>query len=90
MKAEGVVLKAGDRVLVETPGGGGYGHPYKRAIRLVSKDLSEGLSTRKQSAMQHGVIFEKDSLDYDSPRTFQLRSTAIALAEIENLMDEGE
>ena len=88
-KAEGIVLKAGDRVLVDTPGGGGYGHPYKRAIRLVSKDLSEGLSTRKQSAMQHGVIFEKDSLDYDSPRTFQLRSTAIALAEIENLMDEG-
>lgn len=36
-----VPLKKGDVVIVETPGGGGYGPPEKRAVRDIKKDLRE-------------------------------------------------
>ena len=90
LKVEGVVLEAGDRVVVETPGGGGYGHPYERAIRLVTRDVAEGALTRGEAAVQHGVIFFEDSLDYDSPKTFQLRSYPLSVADIEGILDELE
>ncbi len=90
LKSEGVMLGAGDRVRVETPGGGGYGHPYERAIRLVTRDVAEGALTRREAAVQHGVIFFEGSLDYDSPKTFQLRSYPLSVADIEGILDELE
>ena len=37
------VVPAGDRVIVETPGGGGYGESHKRDPQLVAADLRNGL-----------------------------------------------
>ena len=37
-KISGVALKAGDRVLVETPGGGGYGPPAERSAEARERD----------------------------------------------------
>lgn len=88
MKAEGVILRAGDRVRIDTPGGGGYGHPYERAIRLVTRDVEDGLLTRREAAVQHGVILYQDSLDYDSPKTFQLRNYPLAVADIEGMLED--
>ncbi len=36
------VLRAGDRVTVETAGGGGYGDPRRRASQLVEADIADG------------------------------------------------
>ena len=35
-------LRTGDRVVVETPGGGGYGDPGKRDRKLVEEDVANG------------------------------------------------
>jgi N-methylhydantoinase B len=40
-----VVLKAGERLEVETPGGGGWGRTSDRSGELVERDLAEGLIT---------------------------------------------
>jgi N-methylhydantoinase B len=37
------IVPAGDRLVVETPGGGGLGEPSKRDAALVARDLREGL-----------------------------------------------
>jgi N-methylhydantoinase B len=41
-KGEGYVLKAGDYLAVDTPGGGGYGNPEDRAPELIERDRRAG------------------------------------------------
>jgi N-methylhydantoinase B len=41
-KAQDIVLQAGDRVRVRTPGGGGYGAPERRDPALVAEDVRLG------------------------------------------------
>lgn len=44
-KEQDIPLKAGDRVRVGTPGGGGYGDPRKRDRALVRRDVALGYYT---------------------------------------------
>ncbi|MDM0005845.1 hydantoinase B/oxoprolinase family protein [Variovorax sp. J22G73] len=44
------IVPAGDRLVVETPGGGGLGEPSKRDPALVARDLREGLVSAEASA----------------------------------------
>lgn len=43
-------LRAGDRLVIETAGGGGYGDPLKRDHALVARDLADGLIDARQAA----------------------------------------
>ncbi|MFN6004697.1 MAG: hydantoinase B/oxoprolinase family protein, partial [Paracoccaceae bacterium] len=49
-KAQDIALKAGDRVRVRTPGGGGYGPPAARDPALVAEDLRLGKYTAADAA----------------------------------------
>ena len=42
------VLKAGDRVLVRTPGGGGYGRAKQRNPKLAARDRERGYVSAKK------------------------------------------
>ena len=44
-KMIGIRLKKGERVRLETPGGGGYGAPSARAASARDKDLALGYVT---------------------------------------------
>lgn len=91
MKEEARLLESGDRVRIETAGGGGYGHPYERAIRLLSEEVSAGVLTRRAAALDHGVLFRSErELAYDSAATFKLRSYRLTAADVESLLDEVE
>ncbi|HCR16151.1 MAG TPA: hypothetical protein DIU35_01600, partial [Candidatus Latescibacteria bacterium] len=71
--------------------GGGYGHPFERAIRLVSRDVRSGHLSCRDAAMRHGVLFEtEDARDYDSAKTFKLRSYRLTAADVEGILDEIE
>lgn len=48
-KAQDIPLKAGDRVRVRTPGGGGYGRPEERHPRAVAEDVRLGRYEREQA-----------------------------------------
>ena len=42
-KVVGVRLSKGQRLRLETPGGGGFGEPAERDPRLVTQDIRRGL-----------------------------------------------
>ncbi len=48
-KDQGLHLRAGDRVEVMTPGGGGYGDPRNRDPELVARDVRRGYYTADQA-----------------------------------------
>ena len=90
-RLQGVTLAAGDRVRIRTAGGGGCGHPYERAIRLLSEDVVSGRLSRKEAAKQHGVVFTSpDARDYDSAKTFKLRSYRLTASDVDDFLDEIE
>jgi N-methylhydantoinase B len=88
---QNIKLAAGDRVRLHTAGGGGYGHPYERAIRLISDDVVSGRLTRKSAAKEHGVVYtSSDARDYDSAKTFKLRSYRLTSSDVDDYLDEIE
>ncbi len=48
-KMVGIALKRGDRVRLETPGGGGFGHEENRQNQAQMRDLDNGYTTQEQS-----------------------------------------
>jgi N-methylhydantoinase B len=54
-KEQDIPLKAGDRVAVGTPGGGGYGDPAQRDPALVRRDVAMGYYTPEQAARMFGA-----------------------------------
>jgi N-methylhydantoinase B len=73
-KEQDVALAAGDRVRVETPGGGGYGSPLKRDVEAVLKDVALGYYTRDQAESLFGVAIDVATDAYNAERTAELRS----------------
>jgi N-methylhydantoinase B len=53
-KEQDISLKAGDRVRVETPGGGGYGDPRERNPDEVRRDIALGYYTAEQALALFG------------------------------------
>jgi N-methylhydantoinase B len=51
---------AGDRICVETGGGGGYGPPERRALDLIQRDLEAGYITAQAAARDYGVTIGND------------------------------
>lgn len=59
MKVKGFqVIPAGDRLIVEMPGGGGYGDPFARDPALVARDLRYGLIEAAQAEAEYGVVLD--------------------------------
>ncbi len=48
------VVAAGDSLIVELPGGGGFGDPLKRQRRLVETDLAAGLISSDRARADYG------------------------------------
>lgn len=57
-KAEGCDLRAGDVVIVETGGGGGYGAPQERAKESIERDLRRGYITPEAASRDYGMTVE--------------------------------
>ena len=49
-KDQDIVVRAGDRIEVLTPGGGGYGSPVRRDPAAVARDLARGYYTAAEAA----------------------------------------
>lgn len=61
-KFTNVRLRAGDRVRLVSPSGGGYGDPYARAVADVQADVREGFVSVKSARERYGVIFASDGV----------------------------
>lgn len=53
-KDQDIPLKAGDRVEVMTPGGGGYGRAWERDSALIARDVRRGYYTPDEAARLFG------------------------------------
>lgn len=53
-KEQDIPLQAGDRVQVNTPGGGGYGDPLQRDRALVAHDVAMGYYTADEARARFG------------------------------------
>uniref|UniRef100_UPI0013D3C785 hypothetical protein n=1 Tax=Klebsiella pneumoniae TaxID=573 RepID=UPI0013D3C785 len=51
-----IALKAGDRVRVGTPVGGGYGDPHERDPKQVAEDVRLGYYTAEQAGEMFGFV----------------------------------
>lgn len=49
-----VVLRPGDRIVSQIPGGGGYGDPRERSREAVARDLRDGLISAEQARNVYG------------------------------------
>ena len=71
-KDQDIELAPGDVVRVSTPGGGGYGDPFRREPQKVARDVSRGYYTREQAEQLFGVALHADGSP-DPERTATLR-----------------
>src|SRR5262249_12541442 len=53
-KAVGITLAKGERVRIESPGGGGYGAPHERAPTAIARDLALGYETNEHVRKCYG------------------------------------
>ena len=60
-KEQDISMAPGDMVWVRTPGGGGYGDPFKRPLQAVFKDVRLGRVSIEQARKLYGVIVEVTS-----------------------------
>jgi N-methylhydantoinase B len=50
------VLKPGDRLVVETAGGGGYGDPRRRDPAEIRADVANGKLSREAAERDYGLV----------------------------------
>jgi N-methylhydantoinase B len=74
-KDQDIAIKAGDRVDVGTPGGGGYGNPFERDPARVLQDVSYGYYTSAQAFDLFGVVLLADLSAVDVERTEKQRAS---------------
>ncbi|MBL3703235.1 methylhydantoinase [Sulfitobacter sp. BDSS02] len=74
-KEQDIPLGPGDRVHVRTPGGGGYGDPFKRDPKLVAEDVRLGRYNIDQAKELFGVAMTATDFTVDEPATATLRES---------------
>ena len=74
-KDQGIPMKAGDRVEVMTPGGGGYGDPLKRDLEAVLNDYRMGYYTVDEIRDRFAVAIAADGA-INETETDRLRGPA--------------
>lgn len=72
-KEQDIPLGPGDRVRVQTPGGGGYGDPFTRAPEAVAHDVALGRYNNDQARDLFGVVVMLDT-SVDEAATTALRA----------------
>jgi N-methylhydantoinase B len=59
-KVLGVQLLKGDRIRISSPGGGGFGDPFARAVEAVEHDVALGYVSKEHAASAYGVVIGDD------------------------------
>ncbi|MBX6740767.1 MAG: hydantoinase B/oxoprolinase family protein [Acetobacteraceae bacterium] len=74
LRAKGFqVVPKGDRLLVEMPGGGGFGDPFARDPALVARDVRYGYLSIEEARRDYGVVIAEDG-SLDQAATARLRA----------------
>jgi len=76
LKANRLPLRAGDTLVMETGGGGGWGDPFERDPEAVLRDVADGFVSRERAAERYGVAIAgtPPAIDRDATRVLRERS----------------
>jgi N-methylhydantoinase B len=67
------LIAAGESLMLEIPGGGGFGRAYDREEALVALDVREGRVSREAAAREYGVVvLETGGVDQTATRRARL------------------
>jgi N-methylhydantoinase B len=67
-KVSGFLVCRGDRIVLQTSGGGGYGDPLDRDPDAVATDVNAGVVSRRRAELTYGLVFDGDQVDADATR----------------------
>ena len=87
-KTPPLALKAGDRFLVESSGGGGYGPARERGVDRVSDDVLDGYVSVEAARTSYSVILDAAGV-VDEVATAELRAEKAAHDVAPELVDRG-
>lgn len=73
--SDGIKLKAGDVLRIETPGGGGFGHPFDREPERVLEDVVNSLVTPAKALEDYGVVLTDHDEAFDAAATEAYRKS---------------
>lgn len=76
-------LQPGDKVIVLTGGGGGYGPPFERPAEDVRRDVAEGSVSLKAAADLYGVVLDPKTLAIDWEKTRRNRAAHAGADQLE-------
>ena len=79
---EGIPVRAGDLLTIQTGGGGGWGHPYDRDPADVLRDVQEGFVTPQSARRDYGVALTPD-LALDRAQTDNLRQNRPQIPDVD-------
>jgi N-methylhydantoinase B len=68
-------LQPGDRVIMDTAGGGGFGNPFEREIERVENDVLEGYVSPDGARKDYGVVINPETMKADLEETRKLRES---------------
>ena len=77
--SDGTILKRGDVLLLETGGGGGWGHPFDRPAEQVLADVLGGFVSAEAAAEHYGVVVRDRALDAVATAALRRHRPAAAL-----------
>jgi N-methylhydantoinase B len=72
-----VVIPAGDRLVLELPGGAGFGPALQRAAQAVAQDVRLGYIGHEEAQNLYGVVLQADG-EVDTEATASLRASLAA------------
>jgi 5-oxoprolinase (ATP-hydrolysing) len=61
-KVSAYPVKKGEIISFQTAGGGGYGNPLERDLKLIEADLKKGLISPEYAEKHHGVSADRNTL----------------------------
>lgn len=74
--AQGVRMERGDILRAETPGGGGFGHPFDREPEFVLRDVLADIVSLDGALNDYGVVIDPQTLAIDPEATGRRRREA--------------
>jgi N-methylhydantoinase B len=74
-KMVGVRIRRGQRLRLETPGGGGYGEPHERDPAAVARDVYLGYVSAAAAEHDYGVVLDAGG-EPDLEASMRLRGRA--------------
>ena len=79
-------LAPGDRLVVESAGGGGWGIPFQRSIMRLEEDLVRGIVGPDQSRNRYGLVLKPGTLDKDDYLTYRVRHYLLSTLAVEDII----